>query len=120
MRILLFACLLPLLAACADAGASATAGAAADLPAAAAKGGNAAPVKLGLCASCHGVAGPSRTRGTPLLAGQDEAYLASSLQAYREGRGGPGPMTALAGTLSDADVVELARHCAAQEGDFGP
>ena len=120
MRILLLACLLPLLAACADGGAPASAGAATDLSAAAATGGNAVPAKLGLCASCHGVDGRSRTRGTPHLAGQDEAYLAASLQAYREGRRGPGPMTAVAGTLSDADVVELARHYAAQGGGFGP
>jgi len=120
MRILLLASLLPLLAACADAGAPASVDAAPVKPVADEPIAGAVPAKLGLCASCHGEDGRSRLRGTPHLAGQDESYLAASLQAYREGRRGPGPMTAVAGTLSDADVVHLARHYAAQEGGFGP
>lgn len=70
------------------------------------------PAKLGLCSSCHGVDGISRTPGTPHIKGQDETYLRESLGQYRRGERKAGPMTAIAGTLSQDDINALARHYA--------
>jgi len=66
------------------------------------------PAKLGLCTACHGSDGMSRTPGTPHIAAQDETYLRESLGQYRRGERKPGPMTAVAGTLSQSDIDELA------------
>jgi cytochrome c553 len=70
------------------------------------------PAKLGLCSSCHGIDGISRTPGTPHIRGQDETYLRESLGQYRRGERKAGPMTAVAGTLSHDDIDALARHYA--------
>lgn len=70
------------------------------------------PAKLGLCVACHGSEGMSRTPGTPHIAGQDETYLRESLGQYRRGERKAGPMTAVAGTLSQADIDELAAYYA--------
>ena len=67
------------------------------------------PAKLGLCASCHGEDGRSRTPGTPHLAGQDEAYLRKALTDYRTGARKAAPMNAMAGTLQAKDIQALAR-----------
>lgn len=66
------------------------------------------PAKLGLCVGCHGESGISRIPGTPHIAGQDEAYLRRSLTHYRENRRQGGAMNAAAGSLSEADIRELA------------
>lgn len=66
------------------------------------------PAKLGLCVGCHGQSGISRIPGTPHIAGQDEAYLRRSLTHYRENRRQGGAMNAAAGSLSEADIRELA------------
>src|SRR6187397_298108 len=76
---------------------------AADAPAAVAR-----PAKLGLCASCHGEDGLSRTAGTPHLAGQDEAYLRKALTDFRTGARTAAPMNAIAGTLQAKDIQALA------------
>ncbi len=73
---------------------------------------SAPPAKLGLCSSCHGVDGISRSPGTPHIKGQDETYLRESLGQYRRGERKAGPMTAVAGTLSQDDIDALARHYA--------
>ena len=66
------------------------------------------PAKLGLCASCHGEDGRSRTAGTPHLAGQDEAYLRKALTDFRTGARTAAPMNAIAGTLQAKDIQALA------------
>ena len=66
------------------------------------------PAKLGLCASCHGEDGLSRTAGTPHLAGQDEAYLRKALTDFRTGARTAAPMNAIAGTLQAKDIQALA------------
>jgi len=69
------------------------------------------------CAACHGPGGtnPAAT-DTPRLAGQAEDYLVHALREYRSG-GRPSPiMGAMAASLSDAQILELARFYAAQSG----
>jgi cytochrome c553 len=69
---------------------------------------NAAPAKLGLCASCHGIEGRSSIPGYPHLAGQDAAYLRAQLLAYRDGSRPHAQMQAIVGVLSEAEIEEMA------------
>lgn len=62
------------------------------------------------CAACHGQDGISVEADIPNLAAQKEAYIADQLRAFRaETR--PSPfMTAIAASLTDADIADLAAH----------
>jgi len=62
------------------------------------------------CAGCHGANGISNNPMWPNLAGQKQAYLASSLQMYRDGRRKNAMMTAMAKNLTDADIANLAAY----------
>ena len=64
------------------------------------------------CAGCHGTNGISNNPMWPNLAGQKQAYLASALQMYRDGRRKNAMMTAIAKNLSDADITNLAAYYA--------
>lgn len=64
------------------------------------------------CAGCHGTNGISNNPMWPNLAGQKQAYLASALQMYRDGRRKNAMMTAMAKNLSDADIANLAAYYA--------
>lgn len=76
------------------------------------------PRQLGLCVACHGEDGRSRAAGTPHIGGQDEAYLRSSLLAYRDGSRRAVAMNGISNALQPADIDALARWYAAQPG-FG-
>jgi cytochrome c553 len=82
------------------------------LPAAAAT--PAKPVRLGLCAACHGETGMARVPGAPNLAGQKLDYLRKALADYRDGRRDVPVMRAAVGPLSEADLDALARWYSAQ------
>jgi len=70
------------------------------------------------CAACHGDAAQgSVALGAPALAGQNSDYLQRQLQHFKAGVRGADPrdmrggqMTAMAGTLSDADIVLVADY----------
>jgi cytochrome c553 len=62
------------------------------------------------CAGCHGTTGISNNPMWPNLAGQKQAYLASSLQMYRDGRRKNAMMSAMAKNLTDADIANLAAY----------
>lgn len=62
------------------------------------------------CASCHGAEGISPNDSWPSLAGQNAAYLARILAAYKSGDQTDVMMSPIAKTLSDADVQNLAAH----------
>ncbi|MDH5358273.1 MAG: cytochrome c [Gammaproteobacteria bacterium] len=71
--------------------------------------------KAAICASCHGANGIATMPSYPNLAGQNEAYLVSSLKAYRD-KHRNGGMAAImqmqATSLSDADIDNLAAYFA--------
>jgi cytochrome c553 len=68
---------------------------------------------LAECARCHGRDGEGRGVGAfPILAGQSEAYLLASLQAYAQGRRHSGIMQPAAVPLGDAQMRRLAAHYA--------
>ena len=62
------------------------------------------------CASCHGAKGISPNDTWPNLAGQHSVYLARILGAYKSGAQKDVMMTAIAQSLSNADVQDLAAH----------
>jgi cytochrome c553 len=57
-----------------------------------------------LCATCHGANGRSDMAGTPVLAGQHSFYAITQLFLFREGRRDNEAMTAVAKTMTDADM----------------
>jgi cytochrome c553 len=67
------------------------------------------------CAGCHGADGVSGNPAIPSLAGQDAAYLASALQAYKQGTRSDETMKGLAASLDDSAVKNVAAFYASQE-----
>jgi len=65
------------------------------------------------CAGCHGADGISSNSAWPSLAGQQRAYLAEALRAYKSGARQNATMSAVAKALSDADMRNLAAHYSA-------
>jgi len=76
--------------------------------------GNAAAGKdrAASCAACHGADGTSPNDTWPNLAGQNVAYLARILTAYKSGDQEDVAMTPLAKALGDADIQNLATYFA--------
>src|ERR1017187_4436402 len=64
------------------------------------------------CTNCHGAEGISANDTWPNLAGQNAAYLARILGAYKSGDQKDVAMTPLAQGLSNADIQNLAAHYA--------
>jgi len=74
--------------------------------------------KSAVCAACHGAEGISAVPIYPNLRGQKEAYLLSSLKAYKSGerKGGMAMlMTPQAQALSDDDMVNMAAYYSSLE-----
>ena len=66
------------------------------------------------CFSCHGPEGISLNPKYPNLAGQSAEYLAKQLNAFRTGERKDAIMTPMAGSMSDADVENVAEYFATQ------
>ncbi len=74
---------------------------------------DAGKTKAVLCGACHGSDGMATQAIYPNLAGQNEAYLASSLKAYRskDRNGGLASIMQIqASRLSDDDIADLAAY----------
>ena len=72
--------------------------------------------KTRMCEGCHGIEGwrtayPEVYR-VPKLGGQHEPYIVKALQEYRSGERSHPSMRAIAGTLSDQDMADLAAYYA--------
>lgn len=68
--------------------------------------------KAALCAGCHGATGISAVPTYPNLAGQKEAYLVKAITDYKTGARNDATMKAMVGSLSDADIANIAAHYA--------
>jgi cytochrome c553 len=71
--------------------------------------------KSAVCAACHGVAGIAAIPTYPNLAGQNEAYLVSSLKAYKNKQRSGGMSAVMqpqAAALSDTDIANIAAYYA--------
>lgn len=70
--------------------------------------------KNAMCVGCHGIANyrtafPEVYR-VPKIAGQHPEYLASALHAYKNGDRSHPSMRAIAASLSDQDILDLAAY----------
>src|ERR1700720_1344047 len=70
--------------------------------------------KTQMCAGCHGIPG-WRTAfpevyNVPKLGGQHEAYIVKALQEYKSGERSHPSMRAIAASLSDKDMANLAAY----------
>jgi cytochrome c553 len=71
--------------------------------------------KAAICAACHGADGYAVIPGYPHLKGQNEQYLVSSLNAYKNKQRSGGlaaVMQAQASMLSDEDIANVAAYYA--------
>jgi cytochrome c553 len=66
------------------------------------------------CERCHGLDGNSTDPRFPMLAGQDETYLAKALKAYAGGTRSNSIMHAMADPLSASDLERIAKHYSMQ------
>lgn len=65
------------------------------------------------CTGCHGIPGYNNVYPTfhvPKLGGQNEQYVITALQAYRSGERAHPTMQAQAGTLTDAEIRDIAAY----------
>lgn len=67
------------------------------------------------CASCHGATGVAPTRNFPSLAGQLATYTYKQLRDYKDGARPHAIMSALASTLEEQEMADLAAWYAAQD-----
>ena len=74
---------------------------------------DAGAAKAALCAACHGQNGISSNPLWPSLAGQQEAYLAKQIKAFRDGERVDVSMQPFVANLTDQDVEDLAAYYAA-------
>jgi cytochrome c553 len=70
--------------------------------------------KTQMCAGCHGIPGwrtaYPEVYSVPKLGGQHPAYIVKALQAYKSGERSHPSMKAIAASLSDQDMADLAAY----------
>ena len=74
--------------------------------------------KVAMCIGCHGIsdyrtAFPEVYR-VPILGGQNKQYLENALHAYKKGDRHYDTMHAIASSLSDQDIADIAAYYASQ------
>jgi cytochrome c553 len=72
--------------------------------------------KIQMCSGCHGIEGwrtafPEVYK-VPKLGGQHQAYIVKALQEYKSGERSHPSMRAIAASLSDQDMADLAAYYA--------
>ena len=65
-----------------------------------------------VCSQCHGIKTPSADAPFPPLAGRDIAYLKLALEQYRDKTRKSDIMNAIAGSLTDNDISNVAAYYA--------
>lgn len=83
--------------------------------------------KVAMCMGCHGIIGYQASfpeiHKVPKIAGQSATYIASALTAYKGGDRKHPTMRAIADSLSDQDIADLAAYYSTlglKEGDAPP
>ena len=73
-------------------------------------------LKVQMCQGCHGIEGwrtaYPEVYAVPRIAGQHEAYLVKALQEYKSGERSHPSMRAVAASLSDKDMSDVAAYYA--------
>jgi cytochrome c553 len=76
----------------------------------------AAEGKVSMCMGCHGIPGYRiaypKIYSVPKLGGQNAKYLESALWAYKKGDRSHPTMRAIAETLTEQDIVDIAAYYA--------
>ncbi len=71
-------------------------------------------MKNSMCAGCHGIAdwrtAYPEVYSVPKLGGQHAAYIVKALHAYKSGARRHPTMNAIAGSLTDQDMADLAAY----------
>lgn len=86
------------------------------LPTLAAEAGDAAAgaEKKSMCAGCHGISGYHtaypEVYKVPKIGGQHPAYIVKALMAYKSGQRAHPSMRAIAASLSEKDMADLAAY----------
>ena len=84
------------------------------LPAAHAQDAAAGAKKAAMCIGCHGIPGYQSSfpeiAKVPMISGQGADYLNAALAAYKKGERRHPTMRAIAASLSDADMADLAAY----------
>ena len=75
--------------------------------------------KAAVCAACHGVDGNSVVPNWPKIAGQHAPYLERPLVLIKDAKRPVPEMTAIAMSLSDQDMADLAAYFASQTTSAG-
>ena len=70
--------------------------------------------KAALCAACHGLDGIGLSSEYPNLAGQKQAYIIKQLKAFKSGLREDASMQAMAASLNDDDMLDLASYYSQQ------
>jgi cytochrome c553 len=82
------------------------------LPAAAAGNVDSGQAKAAMCIGCHGIAGYQASfpevHRVPMISGQNAGYIVAALNAYKSGERKHPTMRALAASMSDEDMADLA------------
>ena len=72
--------------------------------------------KVSMCQGCHGIVGwrtaYPEVYKVPKISGQHAAYIIAALKEYKAGNRGHPSMKAIAATLSDADMADIAAYYA--------
>jgi cytochrome c553 len=70
--------------------------------------------KAAMCIGCHGIPGYQASfpeiHKVPMISGQNAKYIVAALAAYKKGERKHPTMRAIAVSLSDADMADLAAH----------
>ena len=76
--------------------------------------------KATMCIGCHGIKGYQasfpQVYKVPMIAGQGSKYIVSALAAYKKGERKHPTMRAIAGSLTDKDMADLAAYYETQGG----
>ncbi len=71
-----------------------------------------------MCTGCHTIPGYQssfpRVYRVPMISGQSAKYIEAALQAYRKGDRNHPTMQAIAGSLSDQQIADIAAYYAAR------
>jgi cytochrome c553 len=98
--------------------------AAALAPVAAAQDAKAGEKKAAMCMGCHSIPGYQASfpeiHKVPMISGQGEKYIVAALTAYKKGERRHPTMKAIAASLSDQDMADLAAFYAAEAGAAPP
>jgi len=74
--------------------------------------------KNAMCIGCHGIVGYQtnfpEVYKVPMISGQGAGYISAALHAYQKGERRHPSMRAIAGSLSDQDIADLAAYYSAQ------